>query len=186
MEEIQKLYNQHLNNSFPDLRGEEINGIDLVLIDSDSAGLVQKFFANKGRLNEEEIRTLTHCYNDLKVVVRELEAKSRLYFSNLLNIVGQVIELGNSRSTHGFKPEWEKKFQVIRQILNEWDPIGVADSVDDEYDTMNNRTLSVIMNNRPKDEVFNILRDYTKHAMELNVDEQTLNEVTDKIWELKN
>ncbi|MFY0653932.1 MAG: hypothetical protein JXQ96_17965 [Cyclobacteriaceae bacterium] len=70
---------------------EEINGIDLVLIDIDSAGLVQKFVSNRGRLSEEELRFLKQCYSDLKIVVKELETEQRLYFSKLLIIVGQII-----------------------------------------------------------------------------------------------
>ena len=42
MDEIVKLYNEHLGTPFPDRRGDEILGIDLVSIDSDTAGLISK------------------------------------------------------------------------------------------------------------------------------------------------
>jgi hypothetical protein len=43
MDEIRKLYNKYLNASFPNRRVDEIMGIDLVLIDSDTLGLINKY-----------------------------------------------------------------------------------------------------------------------------------------------
>jgi hypothetical protein len=48
MDEIINLYNEHLKTSFPDRRGEEILGIDLVLLDSDTAGLISKYIGSRG------------------------------------------------------------------------------------------------------------------------------------------
>lgn len=84
-----------------------------------------------------------------------------------------------------FKPEWEKHFLKIREILNDWDPNGVADSVDDEYDTMNFRTLSVLMNNWDKKVIREILADYTRNSMQIAVDDETLDRVSEKISKLK-
>lgn len=110
MKAIQKLYNEHLNTPFPDLRGEEIDGIDLVMLDSDIAGLVQTFFAHRGQLNGDDFKILNHCYSDLKIVVRELENKHRLYFSNLLNIVEQIIELEATRKQRTDSNQNERNF----------------------------------------------------------------------------
>ncbi len=84
-----------------------------------------------------------------------------------------------------FKPEWENTFIKIREILNDWDPIGVADLVDNEYDTMNFRTLSVLLNKRDKKEIKEILADYTKNSMELTVDEATLDRVSEQISQIR-
>jgi hypothetical protein len=172
MDEIVKLYNEHLTTPFPDRRGDEILGIDLVLIDSDTAGLITKFISYRGQLSINDIRILNHCYSDLSRIVKELSSTDRQYFAQLQNIVGLIIEKlkdGSLTVDNKFKPEWETRFLQIREILNDWDPIGVADMVDDEYDTMNFRTLSVIMNKRDKKEIRDILDDYTKNSMEIQL-----------------
>jgi hypothetical protein len=188
MDEIVKLYNEHLTTSFPDRRGEEILGIDLVLIDSDTAGLITKFISYRGQLSTDDIRILNHCHSDLTRVVKELSGADSQYFARLQNIVGLIIEKLKDRhltTDNKFKPEWEKHFLQIKEILNDWDPIGVADSVDDEYDTMNFRTLSVLMNKRDKKEIKEILADYTKNSMELTVDNATLDRVSEQISKIR-
>ena len=184
MDEIVKLYNEHLTTSFPDRRGDEILGIDLVLIDTDTAGLITKFISYRGQLSTEDIRILHHCHSDLSRVVKELSGADRQYFARLQNIAGLIIENLKGRhltTDNKFKPEWEKHFLQIRETLNDWDPIGVADMIDDEYDTMNFRTLSVIMNKNDKKDIRNILDDYTRNAMQLTVDKDTLDKVADRI-----
>jgi hypothetical protein len=185
MDEIVELYNEHLTTPFPDRRGDEILGIDLVLIDSDTAGLISTYIGSRGQLSGDNIRILNHCYSDLKTIVKELSGADRQYFARLQNIAGLIIErLKDGRTTadkESFKPEWEKNFLKIREILNDWDPIGVADTVDDEYDTMNFRTLSVLMNKRDKKEIREILDDYTRNSMEITVDSETLDKVADRI-----
>jgi hypothetical protein len=185
MDEIVKLYNEHLTTPFPDRRGDEILGIDLVSIDSDTAGLISTYIGSRGQLSGDNIRILNHCYSDLKTIVKELRGADRQYFARLQNIAGLIIErLKDGRTTadkESFKPEWEKNFLKIREILNDWDPIGVADSVDDEYDTMNFRTLSLLMNKRDKKEIREILDDYTRNSMEITVDSETLDKVADRI-----
>ena len=84
-----------------------------------------------------------------------------------------------------FKSEWEKNFLKIRKVLNEWDPIGVADSVNDEYDTITFRTLSALMNNRDKKEIRAILADYTRNSMEITVDDATLDRVSERILKIR-
>jgi hypothetical protein len=155
------------------------------LIDSDTAGLISTYIGSRGQLSGDNIRILNHCYSDLKTIVKELRGADRQYFARLQNIAGLIIErLKDGRTTtdkESFKPEWEKNFLKIREILNDWDPIGVADSVDDEYDTMNFRTLSVLMNKRDKKEIREILDDYTRNSMEITVDSETLDKVADRI-----
>jgi hypothetical protein len=184
MDEIIKLYNQHLTTSFPNRLGGTILGIDIVLIDSDTTGLITKFISYRGHLSTDDIRILNHYHSDLRRVVKELDGADRQYFARLQNIAGLIIEKlkdGHLTVDNKFKPEWEKYFLQIREILNDWDPIGVADMVDDEYDTMNFRTLSVLMNNGEKGEIKNILDDYTRNAMQMAIDSTTLDKVADRI-----
>lgn len=167
------------------MRGEEIFGIDLVLIDSDTAGLISKYIDTRGHLTNYDFRLLNHCYSDLKIVVKELKGEDRQYFDRLQKMAGQIIATAKDKNitTDGksYNIDWEQTFLKIRKILNEWDPIGVADSVDNEYDTMNFRTLSVLINKRDKGEIKKILDDYTRNAMQLTVDSQTLDSVADRI-----
>ena len=86
MEEITKLYNEHLTTPFPDRRGGEVLGIDLVLIDSATAGLISTYIGSRGQLTADKIRILHHCYSDLKTVVKELSGADRKYFARLQNI----------------------------------------------------------------------------------------------------
>lgn len=185
MDDIVKLYNEHLTTSFPDRRGDEVMGVDLVLIDSDTAGLISKYIGARGQLSGDDYKILRHCYTDLKTVINELSGEERQYFARLRNVAGLIIEnIKNGHPTSdkkSFKPEWEKNFQKIREVLNDWDPIGVADSVDDEYDAMNFRTLSVLMNKRDKKEIREILADYTENSMGITIDNETLDRVADRI-----
>ena len=92
MDEIVKLYNEHLETPFPDRRGDEILGIDLVLVDSDTAGLISTYVGSRGRLSADNIRILHSCYSDLRSVVKELSGADRQYFARLQNIAGLIIE----------------------------------------------------------------------------------------------
>ena len=81
--------------------------------------------------------------------------------------------------------DWRKYFLKIREILNNWDPIGVADSVEDEYDGMNFKVLSVLMNNHDKKEVREVLADHARNYMVLDVDDATLDRVSEEILKLR-
>lgn len=185
MDDIAKLYREHLTATFPDRRGDEIMGIDLVLIDSDTTGLISKYIGSHGKLSSADCKILKQCFSDLKIVVNELSGADRNYFARLQNIAGLIIERIKSgypkTDKKSYKPEWEENFYKIRKILNDWDPIGVADSVEDEYDSMNFRALSVLMNKRDKKEIRKILADCTRNSMGITVDDATLDEVTDRI-----
>lgn len=76
-------------------------------------------------------------------------------------------------------------FLRIREVLNEWDPIGVADLVNDEYDTISFRALSALMNNRDKKEIREILADYTRNSMDTEVDDATLDRVSEQILKIR-
>jgi len=189
MEEIIHLYDQHLATPFPNRRGDEILGVDLVLVDSDTAGLIDKYIGSRGQLSADDIRILKHCYSDLKTVVKELSGADRQYFARLQNIGGLMLEKiedeDPATDKKSFKPEWENSFLKIREVLNEWDPIGVAESVKDEYDAINFRTLSALMNNRDKKEIREILVDYTRNSMDITVDDATLDRLSEQISNIR-
>jgi hypothetical protein len=90
MDEIVNLYNEHLTTPFPDRRGDEILGIDLVLIDSDTAGLISKYIGSQGQLSGDDTKILNHCYSDLKTVIKELGGSDHQYFARLHKIAGLI------------------------------------------------------------------------------------------------
>jgi hypothetical protein len=81
-----------MKTSFPDRRGDEVMGIDLVLIDSDTAGLISKYIGSYGQLSTDDKKILNHCYSDLKTVIKELVGSDRQYFARLQDIAGLIIE----------------------------------------------------------------------------------------------
>lgn len=188
MDNIVKLYNEHLITPFSAIGIKKVMGIDLAAIDNDTTALIGKYIDAHGYLGSDDTAIL-HKYNsDLKTVVRELSGADKQRFSQLKNMAGLVIERLKNELTcadkESFRPEWNETFFKIREILNEWDPLGVADLVDDEYDTMNFRTLSILINKRDKNEIREILADYTKNSMGLNIDSTLLDLVSNKISQL--
>lgn len=93
MDDIKKLYNEHLRASFPPgIGGEEIQGIDLALTDMYTAGLIDKYISRRGQLTPDDFKILNHCYSDLKVIVKELKGTNRKYFARLHDIARLVIK----------------------------------------------------------------------------------------------
>ena len=117
MEEIIHLYDQHLTTPFPDRRGEAISGVDLVLIDSDTAGLVDKYIRSRGHLGAADIRILNHCYPDLKTVVKELSGDDHQYFARLQNIVGSVGHFYFEYTCFSNHVEWVRALYLSLKIL---------------------------------------------------------------------
>ena len=92
MTDIKTLYADFLEIPFPDnLSGEEINGIDLVLLDSDTAGLIDKFIHHDSQLDSNDFNILRQCYRELESVEKELQGQQKEYFMTLLNIARQII-----------------------------------------------------------------------------------------------
>lgn len=91
MSDIKTLYIDFLQIPFPDnLSGEEINGIDLVILDSDTAGLIDKFIHHDSQLYINDINLLRQCCRELELVEKELQGQQKEYFMTLLNIVRQI------------------------------------------------------------------------------------------------
>jgi len=188
MDKLKDKYEEFLELPFPeDLRGEEILGIELILLDSDSAGLINKFIGNKGHLTQSDFKILKNCFTDLKTIVKELKGNNRTYFGLLLNIVHQTVDylkvnnqLINKDKEHLIK-EWQTDFDKIRKILNEWDPIGVADVVDDEYDSINFLAYSALRKKGTVEEVKKAIKKYVNDSMELDIPDSDLMEIAQKI-----
>lgn len=93
MDNIKVKYEAFLESPYPEeLRGREIFGIELILLDSDSAGLIDKFIRNQGQLTQTDIKILKKCFTELKAIVKELNGNNKTYFGLLLNIVQQTVD----------------------------------------------------------------------------------------------
>lgn len=187
--EIEKLSKEFLEMPFPEgLRGEEIQGIELVLLDSDTNGFIDRFISNRGRLNRYEFKLLQVCIHELGIVTKELNGYGRLYFSTLWTLTSRVAEFLKSTNNFFETPrdekllkDWRDDFEEIRKVLNEWDPLGVADSVDDEYDGINFLAYSALKRTGKLDDIKQAIKKYVEDTMELRTSVDELNEVGEKI-----
>jgi hypothetical protein len=189
MNDIKEKYQEFRNEPFPEgIAGEEIHGIDLVMLDADTAGLIEKFIGYNYKLAGTDFYLLKRLSLELKRVTKVLEGPSRTYFSTLWNIADRVVRaltetnrlIENSDSENLHK-KWKQHFDRIREILNEWDPLGVADSVEDEYDSINFAAYSAFLQNGDTESVKIAIRKYIKEAMEIDETDEKLNELSEKI-----
>ncbi len=90
--DLQREFDSFAGAPFPPAaRGQEINGVDLVLLDSTAAGCIQ-FFASRGFLDEERMRTLKSCVEELGKIVPLLSDDSAAYFKWLLNLSVEALD----------------------------------------------------------------------------------------------
>jgi len=93
MEAVTRLWQAHLEAEYPDgYRGEEVAGVELILLDADIAGCVSTYLADGGRLDLQRTAILGRCYRDAAVVVSELPSPAREYFARLERMAGAVLE----------------------------------------------------------------------------------------------
>ena len=157
MKDIKSKFDEFKSIPFPEgLAGEEIGGIDLVMLDADTAGLITTFVSSRGKLTASNFQLLKRLRNGLRIVTKGLDGISRSYFSVLWNLsertidfiqrTNNLIDINENEALHN---KWKNDFHQIRLILNEWDPIGVSDSVDDEYDSLNFKAYSCLLYTSP-------------------------------------
>lgn len=189
MNDIKEKYQEFRSEPFPEgVAGEEIHGIDLVMLDADTAGLIEKFIGYNYKLTRTDIDLLKRLSTELKTVTRELEGQPRTYFSILWNLADRVVREVNetdrlieNADSENLHKQWKQHFDRIRQILNEWDPLGVADIVDDEYDSINFAAYSALLQNGDTESVKIAIRKYLNEAMEIDETDEKLNELSEKI-----
>ncbi|SFJ76384.1 hypothetical protein [Streptomyces pini] len=80
-----RLWQEHLDAGFPaGLRGVEFEGIDMVMLDADTAGCVCTWLNNGGALDPERRRILQTRLEDLARVIPQISAPSgRQYYQRL-------------------------------------------------------------------------------------------------------
>ena len=90
---IEQRWREHLSASFPKrLRGTEIDGIELVLLDADAAGCIQSFIDSGGELSLVQTARLGLLLRDLTRVVPRLADDERGYFARLQSLSEQILE----------------------------------------------------------------------------------------------
>jgi hypothetical protein len=82
MDEIRRLWDEHLVASFPaSIRGKDINGYDAMLLDTDIAGCVSTFLELQ-KLDEPRIKALQRCQKALQVI-DTLDDYAQTYYRRL-------------------------------------------------------------------------------------------------------
>jgi len=91
MTNIKEKYQNFLKLPFPEkLAGEEIFGIDLVSLDTFTAGLIDKYISRKGELSKSDFELLDKFNIELKSIIKELREVELAYFSFLSDLTNQV------------------------------------------------------------------------------------------------
>jgi hypothetical protein len=92
MNEIEKSWHHFLKKPFPEgIAGKEIEGIELAGLDSYSAGCIDTFIDNNGRLDQKRISVLQNCSKELDTVILHLDGEAKDYFEHLGNLAKQVL-----------------------------------------------------------------------------------------------
>jgi hypothetical protein len=69
----------------PECVGREVQGIDLVALDTFTAGCISTYIERKGQLDTQR-RILQRCIQDLQTVTAQLQGASQAYFVQLLEL----------------------------------------------------------------------------------------------------
>ena len=93
-QQIKSLWDEHIVAPFPDrCRGEESEGVDLVLLDADIAGCVSTFLASGGTLDAQRQNILRDLEAEAeRVVVVLKEVPERNYYVRLAKLAHLVLE----------------------------------------------------------------------------------------------
>jgi len=93
MKKIKALYDDFIKIPFPnDLKGIEIDGIDLIILDSDTAGLIDKFINHDYQLKNSDRKKLLQNLSEIEKIKGELNENERIYFSLLIDIIKLINE----------------------------------------------------------------------------------------------
>ncbi len=185
MEHIKTIFDRIYKEPFPSERGKEILGVDLVLIDSDTIGLTSRFLGSKGHLTKEEIKMLDSCFSDLSKIVSQLDKCEKQYFASLRQLAKEILEVtrGEKLSDDEIakRHQWKIVYNQIKTIVNDLDPLGVADIVDDEYDDLNFRIYSQLLVDREDSKVRNSIQTMLLEYYGVTVADNDLNETVKKL-----
>jgi hypothetical protein len=93
VEEIRPLWDEHLAARFPkECVGQEIEKIDLMLLDSETAGCISTFINRNGKLDLWRTAVLGLCYRDLFLITSKIEGGAKDYFWRLELLAERVLK----------------------------------------------------------------------------------------------
>ena len=91
--QIEAQWKQWEDRAFPSAASSvEIDGVDLVSVDTFAAGCISVFVGNRGKLDQERVDILRKCTHDLDAVLAELQGESERYFNELSRLSHAVLE----------------------------------------------------------------------------------------------
>ena len=90
---VAPLWERHLARPFPPrLRGEEIEGVDMVLLDADIAGCTQTWLKSSTDLDTMRRGALRDCLGDLDTVLPQLsDPEEAAYYAGLRELAVGVL-----------------------------------------------------------------------------------------------
>lgn len=97
--EIEEQWNRWTKIPFPTSASDmEPNGNDLVSLDTFSAGCIDTFVRNRGKLDRDRINVLRSCVDELESSFGELTGDVKTYFAELLDISRKVLTSSDSNA----------------------------------------------------------------------------------------
>ena len=90
--DIAQMWQAHCDRWFPPLlRGAEVGDIDVVLLDSDTAGCVSAWLSDGGHLDPHRTRILAACAKDLDTVLAAFTHGEEQYYLQQLRILAAAV-----------------------------------------------------------------------------------------------
>jgi len=75
----------------------EIDGVDLISIDTFAAGCISTFVGNQGKLDQEIIDILRTCTSELDLILGRLTGDIKDYFTELSALSHKILKSANRR-----------------------------------------------------------------------------------------
>jgi len=93
-DEVARLMRKHAHAEFPArLRGDAINGVDLVALEADIVGCVQGWRSGSGALDDDLAKSLTQRIEELDALMPLLTSRVEvLYFERLCQLAVVVLD----------------------------------------------------------------------------------------------
>jgi len=91
---IQQLWKEHMSRPFPrGLAGEEIDGVCLVMLETDAAGCITGFLGGSRApaLDATRLRILSECAASLSRICPQLPDEHRVYFDTLREVSERIV-----------------------------------------------------------------------------------------------
>jgi hypothetical protein len=93
VKDIRLMWDEWKGIPFPsDCGDKDVAGTCLTTLDTFTAGCIDTFIANNGRLDKRQISVLERCKNDLEAVVSCLDGAAQNYFNALLVLAKRVLQ----------------------------------------------------------------------------------------------